>query len=160
MILFPVRLCPQLTPSPFSPYMYVVELWVHESLPFNYKLLFYTSFPTLCEKYKWLSVCVCARKSALVCVNSQANPLPPSQTVWSTRQIFIDRLCDRLFAQKWPLLFGFHFLSWIIQHGGHVSFWVGHDDKRHVCSVLDVCGGRNLKNILLTLRWCLFCKGW
>jgi hypothetical protein len=128
--------------------IYVAELCVHHSQLFNYKLLFCTTFPHFVSKIALIvRVHVCVRVQICACMHEfTANPLRPSQTIWTNRQIFIDRLCHHLlFAQEGPLLFGFHIPSWIIQHGGHVNFWAGHNNKRQVCSAPDImCGGRIL----------------
>jgi len=117
---------------------------------FTYKLLFYTTFTHFVPKIA-LIVCMCAQICACVPATT-ATPLPPH------RQISKELLCAHwLYTSEGPLLFGLHFPSWIIQHGGHVNFWVGHDNEHHICAVLAImCVRRILKCFYLMLRWCFW----
>ena len=155
MFLFPVCLCcPQVNPFIIILSIYVSKLWVHQNQPFTYKLLMYTNFPHFVRKSLRLYVCMCVYACANLRLHAcmHSHPSATSQTIWSTRQISIERLCGHWpYTPEGPILFRLHFPSWIIQHGGHMNFWVGHDNEHHICSGLDIMyGGRIVKNFYLT----------
>lgn len=158
IFLFSVCLCPQM--SAFDIILSVfqavgaLEPNVYLSTTVFWLLVLF------CGKNR-ADVCVCMHMRACAylhlhaCVYSHP-PLSP-QIIGSTRHIPIKLLCDHWpYASECPLLFSLHFPIWIIQHGGHENFWIGHDNRHHICSVLDVmCGGRILKHLCHTLSWCL-----
>ena len=144
---------------------------VCSSDPFTHKLHFYTTFPHFVRKIALIvcvHVCVCV--CVCVCVRARARtqicpcmpawtatPLPPHRQFEAT-DISEELLCGHwLYASEGRLLFGLHFPSWIIQHGGPVNFWCGHDNEHHICGVLDIMSdGRILRNFYLMLRWCFW----
>ena len=122
----------------------------------------YTTFPHFVPKIApCICVCVyaCTNLRLHACMDSHSPAT--SQTIWNTRQISKEFLCGRwLYASEGPLLFGLHFPSRIIQHGGHLNFWVGCDNEHHICGVLDIMSdGRILKKFLSSVEVKFLVKG-